>query len=112
MIKNNKGQALIESVIILPLSILFFIYVIQVFIYFSLELAIDDNLEDLIFCKMQKQNLCEYNFEARLYDLNIQTISKKYHFSASEYSVYLEARVLNIFKIKKERRLNYEMIVQ
>lgn len=111
MVKNNKGQALIESVIILPISILFFIYVVQVFIYFSMELAIDDSLEDFIFCKIQAKADCENYLSRRLEDLRVQKTAYRYRQVNNEHSIYLEATALRIFQIKKERRLNYEMIV-
>ena len=107
MLKNNKGQALIESVLILPLSMLFLLYVCQVLIYFSVEFSIDDALEDFLFCQVQKKWRCEHLMKDHLSHLPLVGSAYNFNKSGNTYSIYFETTALRLFKIKKERSLNY-----
>jgi hypothetical protein len=109
MLNSNRGQALIESVLILPLSILFLIYVSQVFIYFSVELSIDDAMEDFLFCKVQNKIICEENFKNHLAHLPVVDSHFKSQNSKFVYSLNLETTALRIFNIQKTRTLNYSL---
>lgn len=104
---NKKGQALIESVLILPISILFFIYTVQVLIYFSIEISIDDALENYLLCQIQSRSDCQKNLNEHFIQLKLKNIKINYSKRGNLYRIELESNVLNIFNIKKTRELNY-----
>lgn len=105
---NNKGQALVESIFILPLSLMFFIFIVYYLLYFTIEIAIDDALESRLLCAIQKRSDCESQFQSQIQHLPVQVIDHRLQQNNNLYSLRFEGRALHFFKIKKTRILNYE----
>lgn len=105
---NNKGQALVEALLLLPLSLMFFIFIVYYLLYFTIEISIDDALESRLLCAIQKRSDCESQFQNHINNLPVQVIDHHLQQNNNLYSFRFEGRVLRFFKIKKTRTLNYE----
>lgn len=108
-IHNEKGQAIFESLLIMPLCILFFIYVVQVLLYFTIEIGIDQTMEDYLLCEVQKRNHCQTRFEKSLADLPLSQTSFNIKCIPPNYTLQLTTTVLKVFSIKKIHHLKYEL---
>lgn len=111
-LQNNRGQALIESVLTIPIFILFFVYLIQALLFLTVELAIDDALENYLLCEAQSKTYCTSQFYQNSSFLNLEKSTLQLHRSGSIYEVTLQATVLQIFQIKKKRQLSYETKIE
>lgn len=106
-LRNNKGQALIESVLVTPILILFFIYLVQALLYLTVEIAIDDALENLILCEVQNKTQCTSQFYQNTSLLPLKDSMLQFRKNEPIYEVSLKTTVLHLFKIEKKRQLNY-----
>lgn len=108
MLKNQKGQGMLETVMIIPLSILFLMYVVQFMLYLTVELAVDDAMESFVLCEVQSKTTCESQFNFELGHLPLTKL--RYHFNrqGTSYKIDLEAKALKIFRIQKTRLISYE----
>lgn len=108
MIKNQKGQGLIETVMIIPLAILFLIYIIQFMLYLTVELAIDDAMESFVLCEVQSKTTCQTQFEQELAHLPLTKISYQFNKQGPTYKIDLDAKALTFFHIQKTRLISYD----
>ncbi len=108
LIKNNRGQALFEAVLMVPITILFFIYIIEILLYLTVEIAVDDAMESSLLCQIQQSENCKIRFQQTLDQLPLSKINYRFTQNGALYEVEIEARALRIFHIKKERRINYD----
>lgn len=107
-IKNQKGQGMIESVMIIPLAILFMIYTVQLLLYLTVEIAIDDAIENFALCQVQSKPLCQSLFTEELNKLPLRKIQFHFNHQGSIYTIQLQAEALRIFHFRKIRTLKYE----
>ncbi|MBC7458582.1 MAG: hypothetical protein H7235_09905 [Bdellovibrionaceae bacterium] len=108
MIKNQKGQGLLETVMIIPLAILFLIYVVQFMLYLTVELAVDDAMESFVLCEVQFKPTCPTRFEQELGHLPLTKIRYQFNNQGITYKIDLEAQALKIFHIQKTRLISYD----
>lgn len=108
MIYNSKGQALIEASMILPLALLFFIYLFHVLMYLNVELAIDDALENYLLCEVQKKWDCQKDLKQDLVSLPMSDIQFKTYHRKNLYQIEFSGQVLRFFHIQKSREFKYE----
>ncbi len=108
MLSNNRGQVFIESILILPVCLLGFIYIIYVLLFFTVEIAIDDALESRLICEIQSKASCQHQLARHLQYLPITEINLQFNQIGSKGTVTFDGRVLHFFQIKKARSLNYE----
>lgn len=108
MIKNQKGQGMLETVMIIPIAILFLMYVVQFMLYLTVELAVDDAMESFVLCEVQSKTTCETQFNTELGHLPLTKIIYQFNKQGTTYKVDLEARALKIFHIQKTRLISYD----
>ena len=108
MTKNQNGQGRIEAVMISPLAILFLIYVIQLMLYLTVELAIDDAMESFVLCEVQAKPTCQKQFQEEVAHLPVTKINYQFNKLGTNYKIDFEAQVLKIFHIQKTRLISYD----
>jgi hypothetical protein len=98
----------IEALMIIPMTLLFLIYVVQVLLYLTVELAIDDAMENYALCAVQAKTHCRSGFEHELKYLPLT--QTRFHFNQQgiTYKIDLETQALKIFHIQKTRQLSYD----
>jgi hypothetical protein len=108
LLKNQKGQGFLETVMIIPLAILFLIYVVQFMLYLSVELAVDDAMESYVLCEVQNKLDCQKHFEKELSYLPLTKTRFQFNQQGTTYKIDLEAQALKIFHFQKTRLIDYE----
>lgn len=108
MIKNQKGQGMLETVMIIPMAILFLMYVIQFMLYLTVELAVDDAMESFVLCEVQSKTTCTQQFEIELGHLPLTKTRYQFNKQGTTYKIDLEAKALKIFNIHKTRLIAYD----
>ena len=71
---NQKGQAMIEAVIVLTLTLFFTAKVVQLGLRLRYEILIDDLTEQTLICHYQKDSTCLSKLKIKLSDLNFKNI--------------------------------------
>ena len=99
---------MIEALMIIPMTLLFLIYMVQVLLYLTVELAIDDAMENYALCAVQSKSNCRTQFESELGQLPLTKTRFQFNQQGFTYRVDLEAQALKIFHIQKTRLLSYE----
>lgn len=108
MMKNQKGQGMLETVMIIPMAILFLMYVIQFMLYLTVELAVDDAMESFVLCEVQSKTTCMKQFEFELGHLPLTKTRYQFNKQGTTYKIDLEAKALKIFNIHKTRLIAYD----
>ena len=75
---NQRGQALIESILILPVIVFLFVLSFYVVTQALHKTILDDLLEDLLICHKNNETNCDKYLKLNLTNLNIQAKSLKY----------------------------------
>ncbi len=107
-LKNQRGQGMLETVMIIPMAILFLIYVIQFMLYLTVELAVDDAMESFVLCQVQTKTNCTKEFETELNHLPLTQIRYQFNKQGTTYKIDLESKALKIFNFQKTRLLSYD----
>ena len=68
---NNKGQAFIESIILLSIVTMACLFLIRLGLHLQNEILIDDLVEETLICKLQKKQNCIQQLKSQLYILNV-----------------------------------------
>ncbi len=108
LLKNQKGQGFLETVMIIPLAILFLIYVVQFMLYLTVELAVDDAMESYVLCEVQMKSNCQKHFEQDLSHLPLSKTRFQFNQQGTTYKIDLEAQALKIFHFQKTRLIDYD----
>ncbi len=72
---NQKGQAVIESVILLTICTVVSVTFIQLGLHLFSEIVVEDLLEQTLICKLQKQSDCTAKLKKKLHDLNYTAVT-------------------------------------
>lgn len=106
--KCNKGQALIEglmvSVIVIPL---FFVLLAGLYLVCA-DAAADEFLEMHLQCVLTPNPICYQHTHRRLSNLGLQIQSLHESNNQAEHSISLEASFMKKWHLKKKRILFYE----
>jgi preprotein translocase subunit SecF len=71
---NQKGQAMIEAVIILAIALIFSIKAIQLGLNLHYEILVDDLIEQTLICHYQKKSTCISDLRHRLNELSFHDV--------------------------------------
>ena len=108
--KNNKGQAFVEALMISPLIIISTYLIIRTGLFLILNIALDDLLEQALVCELQKKTNCIFNLEKEMKDLNFSEITIKHSTTDSYASIYLSATSGLKRKIIKQSELSLGLV--
>lgn len=108
MLNNSKGQAFIESLLILPVSLLVVFYLVYLLLFMTLQIAIDDALESYLLCSLQNKTTCTQTFQQNLAYLPLAHTSYQLTKNQDTYTVDFESQIFRLIQIRKQRTLNYE----
>ena len=75
---NNKGQAFIESIILLSIVTAACLFLIRLGLHLQNEILIDDLVEETLICKLQKKETCLLQLQNKLYSLNFKIVDAKF----------------------------------
>ncbi len=104
---NQRGQGFIEAIFILPIFLFGFAFIFQIILYLSLEMAIDNTLEDFLFCKIESKMTCQEDLFQKTNLLPLKIDYFNYRSQNEGHHVDLYFTALNWFQIKKVRALNF-----
>ncbi len=108
---NTKGQALIESMIILSIVTVSSIFLIRAGLQMQNALVLDELLEDALVCKLQKKTTCVQALKSKLLALNFKTVVVQDRTQGSSARLAIEA-LSNFASITKlESELTLELAV-
>jgi len=88
--KNQKGQALIEALGFLALILCGSFLLLAILYQSILEIAVDDQMESFLICRIQNKERCESDFDSNLKKLRILAIRKIPRHSQNRYSIEVE----------------------
>lgn len=71
---NNKGQALIETLIVASLAVFLSVSLLQLGLDARYEILFDDLIERTLLCHFQKQTNCSGQLRQKLTELNFKNI--------------------------------------
>jgi len=108
ILKNQKGQGFLETVMIIPIFILFLMYAVQFMLYLTVELAVDDAMESFVLCEVQSKPTCTRQFEEELGHLPLSKTRYQFNKQGTTYKIDLEAKALKVFNIRKTRLIAYD----
>lgn len=115
---NQKGQALIEALGFLTLTLCGSLLLLAVLYQSTLEIAVDDQLESFLICQIQGKSTCESDLQDNLRQLKITVLRQNTQNLQSRFSIEIEYELpmkkyfsqyaqLNISTIKN-RELHFE----
>lgn len=71
---NQKGQAMIETIVVSSITIFFCIQLIRLGLQIRYEVIFDDLIEETLICKFQKESNCTNKLKNKLNDLHFSQI--------------------------------------
>ncbi len=71
---NNKGQAFIESILLLSLVTVACLFLIRLGLHLQHEILIDDFVEGALICKLQKKVNCVNQLKDQFHGLNYKSV--------------------------------------
>ena len=71
---NNRGQAFIESIILLSIVTVACLFLIRLGLQLQNEILIDDLVEETLICKLQKKQTCIQQLKSTLYAMNFKSV--------------------------------------
>ncbi len=72
---NRKGQAMIESVLILSLVTGSVLFLLRYGLQLQNEILVDELLEETLVCNLQKKDFCVIHLKQKLTELNYQSVT-------------------------------------
>lgn len=108
--KNNKGQAFIEALMISPLIVISTYLIIHAGLFLILNIALDDLLEQALVCELQKKTTCIQILEKEMKLLNLNEISIQHKTTDTYTSIILTATSALKRKITKQSELNLDLV--
>ncbi len=99
---NHKGQAFIESLILLSLCTLCSVKLLQLGLHMISEIVVEDLLEQTLICKLQKQAHCIDQLRNKLIELNYSSVQ------ITDYSYLNTARIAIRWRTGKQYQANME----
>lgn len=71
---NNKGQAFIESILLLGIATIACLFLIRLGLHLQNEILIDELVEETLICKLQKKQNCVNQLKNKLYSMNFKSV--------------------------------------
>ena len=71
---NHRGQAFIESMILLSIVTVSCLFLIRLGLHLQNEILIDELVEETLICKLQKKKNCIGQLKKNLYSLNFKSV--------------------------------------
>lgn len=108
---NNKGQAFIESMLLLGVITISAIFLIRLGLHLQNEILIDELIEEALVCKLQKKDFCVSRLKKQFLEMNFYSvkITDKSHFNTAQLAVEIDSG-LNI-KTQLESEMSLELSI-
>ncbi len=109
---NQRGQAAIESIILLTLCTLVSVNLIQLGLHFLSEIAVEDLLEQTLICKLQKQYDCVSKLQNKLSDMNYTQVQVTDQSHSHVARIRVEWNATSTYKAALESELHLDLTVR
>lgn len=109
-LKNNKGQALTETIFMLGITGVFLFFLLRCLLTVIFTVALDSMVEDYFYCELAKKLSCLERLEMRLRNNQLREVNVKTQKSANKISLSVSATHLTSMSITRE--FNYEKFRQ
>ncbi len=108
---NQKGQAMIEILILGFLLMVAFIALIRLGLAVQMNIVIDELIESAHLCELQQKSFCQTRLKDKLADFNLKILSSTFITSAdtSFIKLHTESNLGKIFE--KESELYLELSI-
>ncbi len=108
LLKNNKGQALVEATMLATVFCSGLFFILAVFHTQIVSIAIDDAIETYFFCQIQKNKFCKSSLENTLNNLKLKKIKTHEVILNTTYEITVEADTNYYYQIYKKRQLQFD----
>lgn len=109
ILKNNKGQALIETVFMACIFCSGLFFVLAVFQSQIISMAMDDAIETYFFCQLERKQFCKNDLEEHLRQIKLINFKTHEVISNQDYEITVEANTNYHYEITKKRRLRIDL---
>jgi hypothetical protein len=107
---NQKGQAMIEAVIIMAIALIFSIKAIQLGLNLHYEILIDELIEQTLICHYQKTN-CISDLRSRLNDMKFHDVQINDRSDAATSRLWLQVTTGFGVVITRESELTLDLSI-
>jgi hypothetical protein len=105
-IKNNKGQALTETIFLMGMTGVFLYFLLRCLLTVIFTVALDSMAEDYFFCHLADRTGCLKRLEVRLKDNQMQNI--KIQVEHRSRKTILKISGLHLTQVNITREFDYE----
>lgn len=106
LVKNNRGQGLIETTFLLALSGVFLYLLLQCLLKVLFTVAFESMAEDYFFCELAKKQACLQRLETRLRQNQVREVEVRSE--RKLHKIILTVSGLHVSRIKITREFDYE----
>lgn len=110
LIKNKKGQALLETAFLLIFSGTFLYFLLNILMKIIFAIALEAMAEDYFFCELAKKRNCQIQLENRLKQNQIRDVQINVQHQLHKITLTISGRHLQQIKINRE--FDYEKFIE
>lgn len=107
MIRNQRGQALLEALSVMTFLIPLSLMMTMTLLYLVIDRTTEDYMDTALHCLIS-EDYCEPEFKSQLNSLGYKLQSARAVKHGTNYSVELDGLLFDYFKVRKKRILNYD----
>ena len=108
---NQKGQAFIESLILLSVCALCSVKLIHLGLHFISQIVVEDLLEQTLICKLQKKQNCTAVFQKKLISLNYKSVQVIDRSSLTKARIEIKWQTGDSYQATLESELAFDLSV-
>lgn len=109
-LKNNKGQALTETIFMLGLTGVFLFFLLRCLLTVIFTVALDSMVEDYFYCELAQKPSCLQRLESRLQSNQLRVVNVKAQ--KTQTKIVLTVSAAHLTSMSVTREFNYEKFRQ
>lgn len=109
-LKNNKGQALTETIFMLGITGVFLFFLLRCLLTVIFTVVLDSMVEDYFYCELAQKPFCLERLERRLQSNQLSDVNIKTQKSLDKIHISISATHLTSMSVTRE--FNYEKFRQ
>lgn len=108
---NQKGQAFVESLILLSICTLCSVKLTHLGLHFISQIVVEDLLEQTLICKLQKKQNCTAVFQKKLISLNYKSVQVTDQSSLNTARIKVNWQTDDSYQATLESELTFDLSI-